>query len=190
MGSMKDFKEPKLHKNPAFKESSVEWSCPVTGLEMNGKHGFGFYWKCGCVAATRALQEINEPLCIVCSQPAEESDYIIMNAAHDMLELMEKNMVERKASMKKSKKGEKRAITKNDFEQAGPSSNAKKSKSSSSLAEKKKTTSISGVASSILRGTDFDGIRANNFSVAKNSEKSEAFKSIFDTHKSAEKKLK
>jgi len=202
--SMKDFKEVVLHQNPAWEEAAhrggenekfrSQWSCPLTGLEMNGKHGFSFNWGCGCVSASRALDEIHKKKggqgkthCVICSGPVEVEDYIVMNAKDDQLKMMEANMSERKAKAKAAKKGIKREVVDSEPGTSG----VKKARTIRTVEKKdKQAVSISGVASSILRGTEFDRLRADNFSVANNDKNSEAFKSIFDTHKSAQKKLK
>lgn len=67
---LKDVKELRLTPNPAYEGEELQrgadtraverapWSCPVSGLEINGKHGFCFPWSCGCVVAARAIKEV------------------------------------------------------------------------------------------------------------------------------------
>ena len=67
---MKDFVTLKFTKNPGFKaDVSVDsnyWSpcsggkfmCPVTRVEMNGRHPFSVIWKSGVVVSKRCLKEI------------------------------------------------------------------------------------------------------------------------------------
>ena len=68
---LKDVKELQLTANPAYEGEVLQsgsdtleveraqWSCPVSGLEINGKHGFSFPWTCGCVISTRAMKEVS-----------------------------------------------------------------------------------------------------------------------------------
>lgn len=67
--SLKDVKTLNLAPNPAYQgdkakiggqteEEKAEFFCPLTSLEMNGKHNFCFLWTCGCVFSERALKEI------------------------------------------------------------------------------------------------------------------------------------
>ena len=48
--------------NKGFYQQSM-WLCPVTGLEMNGRHPFSFIKTCGCVVSDRALKALHSEAC-------------------------------------------------------------------------------------------------------------------------------
>lgn len=89
--SMKDIKELNLKEitendqdRPATSSDTrpawVQFCCPITGLEMNGKYKFMFSWQCGCVISERALREVpNDNRCIVCHKPYQEFDLVVIN---------------------------------------------------------------------------------------------------------------
>lgn len=52
----------------------------------------------------------------------------------------------------------------------------------------KSTVRVNGLASAVLRDKDFEKVRSNGFSVASDPKASEVYKSLFDTHKTAQKK--
>jgi len=198
---LKDVTELKLHDNPAYEGEErllvgnlhqlmrARWSCPVTGLEMNGKHGFCFSLLCGCVVSRRALREVQQDKCLRCNAEVGKADMLVLNPDEEQLTLAKEAMAERKAKLKLAKKSAKRSAA---DEGAGPSEKKVKSSSVKGKADKTKNkgASVSGIASSILRGTEFDSVRSGEYSIAKNPEKSEVYKSIFDTHKSAQNKVK
>jgi hypothetical protein len=45
----------------------ADYMCPVSGLEMNGKHKFVAIWSCGCVFSERALKHVPTTVCHVVS---------------------------------------------------------------------------------------------------------------------------
>jgi len=198
---LKDVTELKLHRNPAYEgeermlvgnplqESRAPWSCPVTGLEMNGRHAFCYSLVCGCVVSRRALREVQQQRCLQCSKEVAREDMLVLNPDEEQLKAAKEAMAERKAKLKLAKKSAKRAAGEEGV--AGPSEKKVKSSAAKPKPESKnKGASISGIASSILRGTEFDSVRSKEYSIAKNPEKSDVYKSIFDTHKSAQNKTK
>ncbi|KAF2365557.1 Replication termination factor 2 RING-finger [Trinorchestia longiramus] len=212
---LKDVKELQLTPNPAYEGEeqqrggeSVElarapWICPVAGVEMNGKHGFCYAWRCGCVVSNRAVRELSSEVCCACATPLQSDDIIVLNPDADQLKEAESAMVERRRRAKEAKKDKKEKRKAEEDPQDRQISEKKQKNSrdavissngsgagSSGTRPGKAKTSVSGLASSILRGTEFSHVRSKDFSVAKNPNHSEVYKSIFDTHKSAQKKLK
>ncbi|KAA0188954.1 hypothetical protein HAZT_HAZT003571 [Hyalella azteca] len=210
---LKDVKELRLTANPAYEGEEQQrggetvevgrapWICPVSGLEMNGKHGFCFAWRCGCVVSNRAVRELNTDVCCACGIEIQADDVIILNPDADQLTEAAAKMAERRKKAKEPKK-EKKDKRKAENDSAECTSQEKKHKSGSAneagpsgtrnghQKAGKAGVSVSGLASSILRDTEFSHVRSKEYSVANNPKHSEVYKSIFDTHKSAQKKLK
>lgn len=71
--SLKDVTELKLTPNPSYEPSekasaasngrTARFVCPVSGLEMSGRHRFVFLRGCGCVFAEKALKEVPSENC-------------------------------------------------------------------------------------------------------------------------------
>ncbi|CAH2049919.1 unnamed protein product, partial [Iphiclides podalirius] len=111
--NMKDIKDLKLTKNPAFTDAehtdgavgdgSAPYICPISGLEMTGKFRFIFLWSCGCVLAERALKEVKQNICHLCQQPFTDTDIIVLNGNEEDNELLKAKMAIRVASRKNKK---------------------------------------------------------------------------------------
>lgn len=78
--------------------------CPISGLEMNGKFKFCFFWTCGCVMSERGLKQFNEKICTTCQTPYTDIDVIILNATGEDLELMLARKEARQSKVKANKK--------------------------------------------------------------------------------------
>lgn len=105
--------------NPAFKDETEKGDnqvdrqtsphiCPISGLEMNGKFKFCFFWTCGCVMSERALKQFVEKVCVSCQKPFTDADIVIMNAVEEDLERMNKLREERSLAMKSKKQKNKK----------------------------------------------------------------------------------
>ncbi|KAK8729796.1 hypothetical protein OTU49_008327 [Cherax quadricarinatus] len=206
---LKDIKELNLTLNPGYKQvgankgdaytdhQAAKYICPVTSLEMNGKYHFSFVWSCGCVVSDRALKEVRSDVCHKCGQLYDEEDVIPLNPPEEEQENVRARMVSRRAMAKmakKAKKIEKRAAEE-DNETSATSSSSKGKKAakllegaSSSSDSNKSSLRVQGMASAVLRDKDFEKIRSASFSVASDPKASEVYKSLFDTHKTAQKK--
>lgn len=205
---LKDVKELQLTPNPAYEgeqqqrggetveASRAPWICPVSALEMNGKHSFCFLWTCGCVVAARAIREVKSDVCGKCGAPMDSADVIVLNPSPEQSEEASQRMEEMRRRAKEAKKAKRKP---EGEEEKGPQekkqkknkvSNGDSSSLTGAAGPSKPSTSISGLASSILRDTEFSNVRSKEFSVANNPTHSDVYKSIFDTHKSANKKLK
>jgi len=120
---LKDVVELQLTPNPAYSDSSrrqdavgdgmyvdrlvAPWICPVTGLEMNGRFKFVLNIISGRVVAERAVKVLRQ-------DPTEgsnfqEEDMIILNPEEEELDMMNANMIARRARVKAAKKAAKAA---------------------------------------------------------------------------------
>ncbi|XP_045504371.1 replication termination factor 2 [Colias croceus] len=91
------------HTDGAVGEGSAPYICPISGLEMTGKFRFIFLWSCGCVLAERALKEVRQNLCHMCQQPFTENDVVVLNGTDEDLEKLKEKMAIRVASRKTKK---------------------------------------------------------------------------------------
>lgn len=208
---LKDVKELGLTPNPADEPSgpltgdaapeqlTAKHVCPVTGLEMNGRHRFSFVWTCGCVLSERALREVPSETCHRCGAPFQEGNVVTLNPPEDELEAVKTAMNARRAAAKaakKAKKEGKRAAEGEEESQGTSGSKARKAAkhsdgaagTSSESASNRPGLRVNGMASAVLRDKAFDKVRSSGFSVASDPQASEAYKSLFDTHKTALKK--
>ncbi|XP_072393892.1 replication termination factor 2 [Diabrotica undecimpunctata] len=207
--SLKDVKDLKLTPNPEFlkdegkKEGSLDnraapYICPVLGLEMSGKFRFVAVWSCGCVFSERALKEIGTKNCHKCTKPFEDDDIVIINGNEEDLELMHQRMEKRRQNMKKNKE---KKIKQEPEEVAGSSSETitsetksiKRSAGSSKTEDAKKVkTGIDvshskiGNMVSVGKVTKAEELRKMkpDYSVAKDKQVSNVYKSLFTSHKS------
>lgn len=116
---LQDIKDLNLTINPAFKDETEKGDnqvdrqtsphiCPISGLEMNGKFKFCFFWTCGCVMSERALKQFVEKVCVLCQKPFTDADIVILNAIDEDLERMNKLREERSMAMKSKKQKNKK----------------------------------------------------------------------------------
>ena len=111
-----------LTPNPAYKDEAEKGDnqvdrqtaphiCPISGLEMNGKFKFCFFWTCGCVLAERALKQFTDRNCPICQKPYTDSDVVIMNAAEEDLQTNIRRREERLEVQKANKKSKTKVKT-------------------------------------------------------------------------------
>ncbi|XP_067928859.1 replication termination factor 2-like [Watersipora subatra] len=182
--SLKDVKELNLTDNPAFARTdgkmdtsnSALYVCPVTGLEMNGKHRFAYLWTCGCALSERALKEVPSQTCHKCAKPYTSNDVIILNGNDDDFDLMKGKMEERRLAAKQSKKSKKKI--KSDQTEEPPVKAAKIS------SDKLKPKPVTTGKELTLKGA------AKHVSVQKDPKASTAYKSLFTTCEKAKKQEK
>jgi Rtf2 RING-finger len=125
IATLKDVKVLNLTPNPAFaikmngekgesghfrdpRESP--YVCPVIGIEFSGKFKFVLLWECGCVISERALKLVPSEVCHKCQKPFNNEDIVFLNSDGETLELMKKQMQERKARVKANKNKANRSI--------------------------------------------------------------------------------
>ena len=190
--------------------------CPVTGLEMNGRFKFVFDWSNGKVLSERALKMVNNDKTIQIS----EENLIVLNTEEksEEAELMVTKMEARRArarAIKKAAKESKRKHEKSDGEVKVRSqlngvqtqSNISRSLSSNQIdcsnqafresnSKKAKLSNNSQNLSGFNKVTSNDKTKSKHDkpgskgSVQHDATKSEVYKSLFSSHKSAEGKPK
>ncbi|KAI9560702.1 hypothetical protein GHT06_011652 [Daphnia sinensis] len=183
--SLKDVKELVLTINPAFKKhanmgdgyddiQSAEYICPVLGIEMNGKFKFCFIWTCGCVMSERSLKEIKTTSCHKCQKPFANEDVIVINPSKEELVTMTSNMEARRLAAKAKNKGVKR--------DAGVLE--KKTEKGKKL--KSVQNNSTNIAQKLMKLEDPSMAKTKaSYSVAKDPEASDVYKSLFTTHAKA-----
>ncbi|KAJ8931503.1 hypothetical protein NQ314_015576 [Rhamnusium bicolor] len=196
-------------KEGALDHRAAPYICPVLGLEMNGKFRFVAVWSCGCVFSERALKEIGTNNCHKCTKSFEDDDVVIINGNEEDLEVMKKRMEIRQQKNKKNK--EKKVKVKSEPEEAVKSTNKIESNGESTActsknlkrcannqnleesSKKMKTTfseatSLSKIGNVIATGkvTKAEEVRKikSDYSVAKDKNASDVYKSLFTSHKS------
>ena len=195
--SLKDIKDLKLTPNPAYSEEdekNAPFVCKLIGLEMSGQFRFVGLWSCGCVMAERALKEINAKVCSLCQKPYSEEDVVILNGNEEDLEVMQSRMLARTARMKAEKKDKKIKVKIEQAETVTSSEvkadESKKIETSSKMKSMKAPTSL---ASSSLKREIITNVIGSDpackktkkdYSVAKDKNATEVYKSIFTSHES------
>ncbi|GBM86980.1 Protein RTF2 [Araneus ventricosus] len=203
-------------KNPTGDEyidlNNSQYICPVTGLDMNGKQKFYFVWKCGCVFSERAIKEVKTETCHKCGNPLDQNDIIVINGTDEEIEVLREKMVERRRLAKLEKKKKRSAAA----TETSVESSEKKIKlepnepstSSQSTSDVKLTNGIKheksehGKSSNKVNGASLQNgagssknlilpVKAQkSYSIAKDPNASDAYKSLFTTHKTAQTKEK
>ncbi|GAB6022040.1 hypothetical protein CHUAL_006188 [Chamberlinius hualienensis] len=195
--NLKDVVNISLTVNPTYKAGLAEkgdeyidvqqsqYICPVTGLEMNGRHKFCYIRKCGCVLSERSLKEIKADCCHRCGVTYEEEDVIVINGSAEDVELLKQRMTIRREKAKADKKS-KKDRKKHKLEAAtGEASSSKSRKLTSSNDVKEGVGKGSMVNDSNARALMLSEEKLKaDYSVAKDPRASEALKSIFTSHKS------
>lgn len=191
------------------------WICPVTGLEMNGRFKFVFPWKLGKVVSDRAVKILQKDEGE--ADKFKEEDIIILNPEEDDLDLMHSKMIARRARVKAEKKAAKDSKKKRAIEEVfkkpeaaagsswhqpepvpGPSSSdgasvAGSSCSNGELAEDGGSNGEPSVKKIKKSGNNFLDQKpkagtSKKVSVQEDQSKSEIYKSLFSSHKSAQNK--
>ncbi|XP_070555446.1 replication termination factor 2-like isoform X2 [Ptychodera flava] len=142
--NLKDVKVLQLTDNPAYGDGQgadkgdayidrqkSRYICPVSGLEMNGRHRFCYLTKCGCVFSERALKEVKSDVCHKCGVAYTPGEEIILNGSEEEVDVLREKMEERRAKAKAEKKAKKAAKHKLAADQASTSSSADKASTSS-----------------------------------------------------------
>ena len=203
--NLKDIIELKLTEKNGYQDKlgnggeyvdvqNSRYICPVVGLEMNGKYKFYYNRKCGCVISERALKEVKSETCHNCGVDSDSSDLIVLNGSDDEVSELKAKMIERRAKAKSDKKGKKRKVDGTNATEsrvdaaleAGTSKQARsesKSNVSTELGRSSKTTKVSTDA--LLTDKAKSG-----YSIAKDVNATETYKSLFTTHKSAQNRKK
>ncbi|CAG9580986.1 unnamed protein product [Danaus chrysippus] len=199
------------HTEGAVGDSSP-YICPISGLEMSGKFRFVFLWNCGCVLAERALKEVKQNLCHMCQQPFTDNDVVVLNGSEEDLEQLKEKMAVRVSNRKTKKPKTGKVETEVKIEppspaisSEAPSTSTSKDVTSQDEAKVKKELDTIPLAlpkfnpNKQQRGHFGSTKRAHptqlqqdpsykktkkDYSIAKDPQSSEVYKSIFTSHKS------
>jgi len=205
---LKDIVELQLTPNPAYNASKqsvgdgmyndaliAPWICPITGLEMNGRFKFVFVFTTGKVIAERAVKVLQKDPTE--AQSYKDEDLVTISPEEEELDLMNAKMNTRRAKLKAAKKAAKEAKKKgsSDFKvpSSDPSGHDQKAGSSSSEPplKKLKPEDVSAFKNQQkLSGGSVPATAANKksskSSVQDDPSKSEVYKRLFSSHKSAQ----
>lgn len=185
--------------------------CPVVGLEMSGKYKFCFITECGCVVSERALKEVKSDTCHGCGRTYDpKEDAIIINGSPEEVEQLKISLNEKRAKVKADKKSKKRAKTTETSRE--PNEAVDSSQSCSETKKRKKdlpTPSSSSASGQINKGATSSSSSSSSasttktsatsllpekarsdYSVSKDPNASETYKSLFTTHSTATNKPK
>ncbi|KFD47762.1 hypothetical protein M513_11374, partial [Trichuris suis] len=141
--SLKDVKELKLTKNPAYDTKSAEvtgshhdsnvaeYMCPIAGVEMNGNYRFVVLWSCGCVISEKAMKEIESSTCANCGTAYSSDDVVVIYGTEEEVETyrLRVNKMRSAADTRKHIAG----CTENGSLSDGSSAEKKKAKTSSDI---------------------------------------------------------
>ncbi|XP_018324380.1 protein RTF2 homolog [Agrilus planipennis] len=199
--SLKDVRNLNLTPNPEFvsgddkKDGSVDtrgapYICPVIGLEMSGKFRFVALWTCGCVFSERALKEISTSTCHKCLMPFTEDDVVVLNGTEEDMVLMRSRIELRKQKNKKDKEKKKeikKEIEATKCEETEPAKNSVTNAGKSSANENVEKPKV--VAATLKRPRNLINDESTKkmkacYSVAKDPNASDVYKSLFTSHKS------
>ena len=197
---LKDVKELQLSDNPAFHQQKdvgdayvdklmAEYICPITGLEMSGRHRFCFIRPCGCVFSERALKEVKTETCNKCGGAFTEDDVIVINGTDEDVDTLRAKMEFRRHQAKLEKKAKKKAkssaaaTAENGTSEDGPSTSKKakldeKETVNGKVGGKVVNGTSAGGSSKVVNGkTDEKKFK----SIQQDPKASSVFKSLFTT---------
>jgi len=184
---LKDIKELRMTANPSHRtdshgtEHGAKFHCPISTLEMNGRHKFGFLLKSGTVLSDRAIQQLiksSDDGTII--DPSDETKHKIENIIYINLE-DEKDFEKQRKRMKirrDQRKAEKAAIKREKGEDDPKS--AKRVKKSIIVPQRLESSTINSKLNTITSAS----IKAGEQSVKDQKAKSETLSSLFTTHES------
>uniref|UniRef100_G3MSP9 Replication termination factor 2 n=1 Tax=Amblyomma maculatum TaxID=34609 RepID=G3MSP9_AMBMU len=197
--SLKDVVQLKPTENPGYQKRDADkgdeyvdlrasrFICPVVGLEMNGKYRFCYLRQCGCVLSERALKEVKSEVCHKCGKHFEDDDIVVLNGSDDDLAVLAARMELRRAKAKSEKKSKKRASD-------GTEDGKKKVRTENGISEKSSAVVNGGASTSGTTKNSEVGAATTmilpekarqGYSIAKDPNTSEAFKSLFTSHSTA-----
>jgi len=189
---MKDVVELKLSSNPAHridksgKKHGAEYHCPISTLEMNGRHKFGFILQTGTALSERAIKQLakssNDGAIIDPhnDQKYDLDDIIYMNVGFTLEDEAEfetmKTKLRKRREMKKLAKAEKR---KGDVAVDGDKITKKKQKRPLIVQQRIDTNTINSKLNTITATS----IKQGREEVKQQKKKSEILSSLFTSHK-------
>ncbi|PRD34386.1 UNVERIFIED_CONTAM: Protein RTF2-like protein [Trichonephila clavipes] len=214
-----DFQNKNLKGDEYVDFNDSRYICPVTGLDMNGKQKFYFVWECGCVFSERAVKEVKSETCHKCGKPLDQNNIIVINGTDEEMEVLREKMTERRRLAKLAKKKKRAAATETSdessekkikIEPGEPSTSSQTVPDVKSIDGKVqlngkldlKSDSKSDAARSLKNETQQNGKlppktavilpekAQKNYSIAKDPTATAAYKSLFTSHKNAQKQEK
>lgn len=199
----KDFDDKATGNNDYVDNQDSRFICPVVGLEMSGKYKFFYNRKCGCVVSDRALKGVKSEVCHKCDEIIlDEADLVVINGDDEEVSRLRQLMEERRAKTKAEKRGKKRknaaelnvAIidTETVTTTTEPLSIPIPSTSSSSSSNAKTSSWTPGQSAATTTKKSTGALLTDkakkDYSVAKDPNASETYKSLFTSHETAKKK--
>jgi Rtf2 RING-finger len=172
---------------------------------MSGTHRFCALWSCGCVFSERALKELKSSVCSICQTPYNEQDVIVLNGTDEDVDAMKTKMEARVARIKAEKKDKKSKVKKEVVETVVNETSTSESLTlpkqtkgimktepgsskgfkPSFIANLSKTSSQKRELISDVIGTDPSSKKSKkDYSVQKDEQATEVYKSIFTSHES------
>ncbi|KAJ6218027.1 hypothetical protein RDWZM_009184 [Blomia tropicalis] len=186
-----DYKEKDTAGDKETDLQDSKYVCPIVGLEMNGMYKFFYIRTCGCVLSERAIKEVKTDNCLVCNKSFVNDDLILLNGNDEEIEELRLRMIERRNKAKeerkkkrklegdeKEKNGRKDQKTEKDIQSTSGSTNGQSSSNSSN--SNVKTSSLA-----VLQDK-----ASKKYSVSKDPNASETYKSLFTSHESAKNRPK
>jgi hypothetical protein len=135
----------------------------------------------------RALKEVKSENCHKCNkQFSMEDDVIVLNGSDEEIDLLRKRMNDRRNKAKQMKKSKKRKTSETE---TNDNSRSTKLKAEHSLPSTSNSTSNS-LTTKTSSSSVLTDKAAKDYSVAKDPNASEVYKSLFTTHKTAQNKPK
>lgn len=191
--TLKHVKELKLSANPSFRVDKngtyhgAEFHCPISSLEMNGRHKFGFILQTGTVLSERAIKQLTKSssdgkiIDPTNDQPYHVDDIIYINIGFDLE--TEKEFDEMKIKMKQRRDAKKLAKAKKRELEGEPPITEKikrKKKTSIIVPQRVETNTINSKLNTITSSS----IKHGRESVQKQKANSETLSSLFTSHDS------
>ncbi|KAG1049086.1 hypothetical protein G6F43_008569 [Rhizopus delemar] len=165
ISSVKDTVKLNLTPNPTYNDKTSNFNtkmgnlekdiqskfiCPISMKEMNGKHRFVYLDSCGCTFAEQSLKEIPSKECFNCGKSFENNNIITLNPNKDELEVMKRNMEEKKAKAKAERKAKKAEIKKNGNSEGLEKKRKRAADISNKSNKKVSTISASGATAAVM----------------------------------------
>ncbi|GFR04937.1 replication termination factor 2 [Trichonephila clavata] len=214
-----DFQNKNLKGHEYVDFNDSRYICPVTGLDMNGKQKFYFVWECGCVFSERAVKEVKSEACHKCGKPYDQNNIIVINGTDEEMEVLREKMTERRRLTKLAKKKKRAAATETSDESSEKKIKIEPGEPSTSSQTALDVKSINGKVQlngklNLKSDLKSDAVRnlknetqpngkllsktavvlpekaQKNYSIAKDPNATAAYKSLFTSHKNAQKQEK
>lgn len=107
MKSLINLKLERIPHMPGGKAHDVDFHCPITGLELNGRYRFVVHRPSGHVVSERALKEIPAAVEDLLGGSWQPDDMIPLNPTHDELQVLKQRLLKRMQADRDRKKAKK-----------------------------------------------------------------------------------